>query len=107
MTDVVEIDAITAKSWRDAGEAVLLDVRESPELAAARIADAVHNPMSAFDFDAVPNEPGKKLVVFCAHGMRSFQVADYLLRQGKVDAVYSMDGGIVAWADAGLPIEQG
>lgn len=105
MAEVQEIDVQTAKSWVDNGEAVLLDVRELPELQQAAIAGAVHNPMSSFDFDNVPKESGKKLVVFCAHGMRSFQVADYLLRQGMVDEAYSMEGGIVAWAGQGLPVE--
>lgn len=105
MAGVTEIDAATAKAWLDTGEAVLLDVREIPELAQAAIAGAVHVPMSAFDIDAVPTDPGKKLIVFCAHGMRSYQVADYLLSQGIVDEAYSMSGGIVAWADQGLPVE--
>ena len=61
--------------------------------------------MSSFDFENVPGGDGKKLVVFCAHGMRSYQVADYLLREGKVDAAYSMVGGITDWAGAGLPVE--
>lgn len=107
MTEVKEIDAATAKAWVDSGDAVLLDVREPQEVVSASIAGAVVNSMSSFDFDAIPKEPGKKLVVFCAHGMRSMQVADYLLREGIVDEAYSIDGGIVAWADSGLPIEQG
>ena len=107
MKSVREIDAATAKAWLDDGSAVLLDVREVPELAEARIPGAVHNAMSAFDFDNVPKEPGKKLIVTCAHGVRSMQVADYLLQQGMVDEVYSLAGGIVAWAQEGLPYDQG
>lgn len=104
---VQEIDAATAKAMVDNGEAVLLDVREVPEVQQASISGAHHNAMSTFDFDAIPNEDGKKVIVFCAHGMRSLQVADYLLRQGTLSEAYSMTGGIVAWAQAGLPIEQG
>lgn len=105
MAGIEEISAETAKEWVDAGSAVLLDVREEPELAEASIEGAVHNPMSTFDFDNIPRGDGKKLIVFCAHGMRSYQVADYLVREGKVDEAYSMTGGIVAWAGAGLPTE--
>lgn len=105
MAEVREIDVQTAKQWVDAGEAVLLDVREDQELAEAAIPGAVHNAMSSFDFDNIPKEDGKKVVVLCAHGMRSFQVADYLLREGMLDEAYSMSGGIVAWAGAGLPVE--
>jgi len=104
---VQEIDAATAKQWLDAGSAVLLDVREAQELREARIDGAVHNAMSSFDFDNVPKEPGKKVVVMCAHGMRSLQVADYLLANGMLDEAYSMTGGIVAWAQAGYPFDRG
>ena len=104
MPDVKEIDAETAKSWMDSGEAVLLDVREVPELAEASIEGAVHNPMSSFDFDNIPKEDGKKLVIFCAHGMRSHQVGAYLLAKEMVEEAYSMEGGIVAWAGNGYPV---
>jgi len=106
-TEVQEIDTATAKEWMDSGEAVMLDVREAPELFEARLDEATHNPMSAFDLEKIPASEGKKLVVFCAHGMRSYQVADYLLRQGVVSEAYSMSGGMVAWAQAGLPHERG
>ena len=105
MAEVQEIDVQTAHDWAAAGDAVLLDVREDPELAQAAIKGAVHNPMSSFDVENIPGGDGKKLVVFCAHGMRSYQVADYLLREGKVEEAYSMAGGIADWAGAGLPVE--
>ncbi len=107
MSGIPEIDAKTAKEWVDNGNAILLDVREDQELAQARIPGAVHNPMSSFNFENVPKEDGKKLVVFCAHGMRSYQVADYLVREGMIEAAYSMSGGIVAWAQEGLPFDRG
>lgn len=104
---VQEIDTTTAKVWLDSGDAVMLDVREAPELFEARLDVATHNPMSAFDLESIPASEGKKLVIFCAHGMRSYQVADYLLREGVVTEAYSMSGGMVAWAQAGLPHEKG
>lgn len=105
MSGVQEISAETANEWVEAGTAVLLDVREEPELMQASIEGAVHNPMSSFDFDNIPGGDGKKLVVLCAHGMRSLQVADYLVSEGKIEEAYSMQGGIVAWAGAGLPVK--
>ena len=38
-----------------------------------------------------------QLVVFCHHGMRSLQVAEWLRRQGLEDCV-SMAGGIDRWS---------
>ena len=106
MSEITEIDAQTAKQWVDDGDAILLDVREIQELAEARIDGALHNAMSTFDFEAVPKDDEKKVVVFCAHGMRSYQVADYLVREGMLKDAYSMAGGIVAWAQAGLPFDR-
>ncbi len=107
MQTVQEIDAPTAKSWLDSEAAILIDVRELPELYEARIVNADHNPMSSFDFDKVPRDGAKKVVIMCAHGMRSYQVAEYLLSQGMLSEVYSMEGGIVAWVQAGFPHDRG
>ena len=38
MSGIKEISTQTAKDWADAGDAVLLDVREAPGVDAARIA---------------------------------------------------------------------
>lgn len=103
MSGVKEIDAETAKAWADDGEAVLVDVRELPELMEAAIDGAVHVPMSAFDPGQVPIGDGRKVVFFCAHGMRSYNVGAWMVAQGGLDEAYSMTGGIVAWAEAGLP----
>ena len=45
MSGIKEISAETAKELVDAGDAVLLDVREDPKLMQARIDGAVHNPV--------------------------------------------------------------
>lgn len=106
MTQLQETDAQTISNWVNAGEAVLVDVREADEWAEVRIAGAVHIPMSAFDPDAVPKgEDGKKVVFYCAMGMRSFQVGQYMLNQGLLDEAYNLTGGITAWAQMGLPFE--
>ena len=38
------------------------------------------------------------LVVICHHGVRSYQVAAYLLNAGFAE-VFSLAGGVAAWAD--------
>ncbi len=105
MPEMIEVDAQTAKDWVDAGEATLIDVRETEELEEVKIPGALHNPMSNFNPDAVPADAGKKLVFVCARGMRSLQVGQYLLNIGKLEEAYNMTGGTSAWAAAGLPFE--
>jgi rhodanese-related sulfurtransferase len=68
----------------------------SDELAQYAIPGAVHNPMSSFDFDAVPSDINRKLIFVCAHGARSKQVGQYLLQENRITAAYNLTGGVVA-----------
>ena len=78
---------------------MLVDVREPREQAAERIANAELIPLSAFRIDAVP--ANKKVVVYCAGGMRSAQAVGFLQISGYRD-VHNMIGGIMGWKRAGL-----
>ncbi len=104
MPEMIEVDPKTAKEWLDLGEAIFIDVREAQELEEVRIPGALHNPMSAFDPEALPDE-GKKIVFVCAMGMRSMQVGQYLLNTEKLSEAYNLTGGTSGWAQLGLPFE--
>jgi rhodanese-related sulfurtransferase len=103
---VNEVDGPTAKRWVDSGEALFLDVRETVEHQQVRIAGAALLPLSAFDAGKVPQQPGKKVVIFCAVGRRSAMACEFLQRQGLTN-LYNLQGGIQAWGAAGLPVEIG
>ena len=83
---MVEANPLEVKDWLDQDQAILIDVREHQELTQFSIPGAVHNPMSTFDFDAVPRDPDKKIVFACAHGIRSRQVGEYLLQKNIISA---------------------
>jgi rhodanese-related sulfurtransferase len=85
--------------------AVLIDVREDDEYAAARIAGSLHIPMSSFVQRIAEVPKDETVYIICAAGVRSAQVAAYLGQQGY-DAV-NVDGGLTAWQQAGLPVEHG
>ena len=102
-----EVDPLTAHQWAADGEAVIIDVREQNEIAQASINGAIHLPMSAFDPSQLPTDSGKKIVILCAHGMRSIQVSQHLLANGLLDEAYNLTGGLEAWQQAGLPMETG
>lgn len=85
------------------GTAVLVDVREEYEWEAGHVAGAVHLPLSL-----VPTRLGelprdRRIVVVCRSGRRSAGVTD-LLTGSAFDAV-NLDGGLLAWVEAGLPLE--
>ena len=84
---------------------LLLDVREQYEWDQVRIPAALHIPMSEVP-DRLGELPRRQaIVVFCAHGSRSFDVAYYLLEQG-LDAA-SLRGGITKWYVQGGTVETG
>ena len=81
-------------------EFILLDVRESWELTRARWDDARLRlaPLSQIaqrGMEALPED--SEIVVVCHHGIRSAQVTNWLLSQGRQNVV-SLHGGIEAYA---------
>ena len=80
---------------------MLLDVRRDDEWADGRIAGAVHIPMDQLMTRL--DEVADRMVCACADGARSGRVAEYLNAQGY--QAVNLEGGIYAWADAGLPVE--
>lgn len=85
---------------------LLVDVRERPEFAARRVPGAALIPMSEFAARHAELPRDRGLLVMCAHGQRSFVAAQYLAGAGYGD-VASVDGGIVAWHEAGFPTAEG
>lgn len=91
------VDVQTAAD-RDEGT-VLIDVREMSEWTAGHAPGAIHRRLGALD----PAEFAGRgpVYVMCRSGNRS-ATATRRLRDADVDA-YNVTGGIVAWAEAGLP----
>lgn len=76
---------------------VLLDVREPWEREKCAFAGSRHMPMASVPVHLDELDPAVPVVVVCHHGMRSFQVASFLDRNG-FDAVFNLQGGVDAWA---------
>ncbi len=93
-----------AAALRDAG-AFMLDVREPFEWAEYHMPGAVLIPLGELPsrLSEVPRD--RPVVVVCRSGNRSQAGRDILLRAGFA-AVTSMDGGMRAWRNAGLPVTQ-
>ncbi len=92
-----------AKELVESGEAQLVDVRENYEWEAGRIAGAVHIELERLPGNAAEIDKDKPVIFQCRLGRRSaFAVEAF--RNGGYDA-YNMSGGILAWAEAGLPLE--
>jgi rhodanese-related sulfurtransferase len=104
MGQVHNLDPHEVKAQLDAGAIVLVDVREPHEFAAASIPGSLSMPLSTFDPAALPQEPGKSVVLMCAGGVRSLRALEAAQGAG-IDVDSHLAGGIQAWARAGLPVE--
>ncbi len=95
-----------AKLQGDDGGALIVDVREPNEFAQARIEGAVLVPLGqlARRYSELPRD--RKLLMLCRSGGRSANAAQYLAGQG-FDNAANVDGGMVAWHNAGLPMKSG
>lgn len=98
------VDVQTVAAIRDNPDVYLLDVREQWEYDEGHIPGITLIPMGEIPARLSEIPTDKEVIITCRTGNRSGQVADYLRQQG-FDNVHNMAGGIVAWAEAGLPVE--
>ncbi|MEJ2409994.1 MAG: rhodanese-like domain-containing protein, partial [Novosphingobium sp.] len=98
-----EVTAQQLDAMLDAGEALVVDVREADEFAAGHIPGAVNMPLSTFQASKLPHPQGKRLVLNCLGGKRSGMALDKCgIAQAEVDT--NLAGGFGAWQAASLPV---
>ncbi len=85
------------------GDAQLVDVRTHEEHAAGHIAEDRHVPLDELPRAAEELDRDRPVVFYCRVGERSGMAAEAFRASGW-DA-HNMAGGLVAWADRGLPLE--
>ena len=86
----------------------LVDVREPHEWAQGHIPGARLVPLATLlrDPHAACRSGRERAIFVCAHGIRSLTAAAAAAQRG-CEKAFSLDGGVEAWAEAGLPIEVG
>jgi rhodanese-related sulfurtransferase len=94
------ISAIALAAKIEAGEVVLIDVRDPEEFAASRIAGALNAPSGQLDTATIPREDERETIFYCRTGERSAKVAEQMAdRYGGT--VRYLDGGITGWVSGG------
>lgn len=96
---------LAAASREERTAPVVLDVREPWELEICRIDGAIAMPMATVPLRVRELDADAETVVMCHHGVRSFQVAMFLERQG-FSSIHNLTGGIDAWShevDVAMP----
>ena len=85
---------------------LIIDVREFFEYRKFRLNGAVNIPSSgSIDVPSDTIDRSRHLFLYCTSGFRSKRVARKFADKGFIH-VYSLDGGIKAWKEAGLRIDR-
>lgn len=100
------IDVDEAKRRLDAGEALLVDVREPDEWHAGHVAGATHIPLGTIASRAATLPTDYEILVICRTGNRSAMAQEQLERAGLTN-VANVAGGVTAWAERGYPVITG
>jgi len=98
---------LDARLVANAGDLVVLDVREKEAYDAGHIPFARHLPRGQLELrvnDELP-DPTARIVVYCEFGKISTLAAATLRQLGFLRAV-ALDGGMKAWRDSSFPVEQ-
>jgi len=88
------------------GEATVIDVRTPQEFDAGHIEGATNVDLEnqpAFTTQVAALDPSQTYAVYCRSGNRSAMATAYLVGNGFT-SVIELDGGIMAWQEAGLPL---
>lgn len=81
----------------------LLDVREPDEWQAGHVAGSQHIPLGELRARLAEVPKGKTILAVCRSGSRSDAASRGLRTLGY--AAENLDGGLMAWVRAGLPLE--
>ena len=93
--------------------AILIDLRDVRELQKlGTVANSFHAPRGMLEFWADPNSPyhrpifrtDKKLILFCASGLRSALAVRTLQEMGMKNVI-DMEGGFTEWRMQDLPVD--
>jgi rhodanese-related sulfurtransferase len=95
---VAELEAMLQQ-----GDLRLVDVRTDAEVARGKIPQGDPLPLHLIPMRLNELDKAKPTVFYCQMGGRSAQAAAFAVANGFSD-VYNLQGGITAWAHAGLPI---
>lgn len=101
---VTTIDAAALADLSGEGDPILIDVRTPEEFAEGHLPGAINLPVESFDPAAVPMEEGRETILYCRSGRRSERAAT-MLADHVGEMVRHLDGGILAWQDAGGAVE--
>jgi molybdopterin/thiamine biosynthesis adenylyltransferase/rhodanese-related sulfurtransferase len=104
--EISELDPSRVRELVEAGDVLVVDVREQDEWDEGHIPGAVHIPRGNLEsrIERAAPDPGRPIVLYCSAGNRSAFGARTLDELGYED-VSSLAGGFTDWKRNGFPVE--
>jgi len=101
------ISTLQATQLMNQQNALVLDVRNPSEYQNGHLLNARNIPLAELDARAkeLEKHKAKPLVIVCESDNRSAKAAAALRKQG-FEKVFTLGGGMAAWRQAGLPLEE-
>lgn len=84
--------------------ALIVDVREADEFSEAHVAGALLIPLDQLEARVSEIPKDRAILFICRSGRRSGKAQEVLLDRYGYREVYNVEGGVLAWEKAGLPI---
>jgi len=103
MTGFKNISVTQLEKLLQKGGVRLVDVRTDAEMAQGKIPQGEPLPLHLIPLRLGEMDKNATTVFYCRSGGRSAQAAAFVAANGFAD-VYNLQGGIIAWANAGLPV---
>ena len=99
-----KVSVLQATQMMNQGKCLVLDVRNADEFATGHIKNAKNIPLSELSgrLGELEKQKGHSVIAVCKTGTRSATAVAQLTRAAFAQAV-SLDGGMTAWQEQGLP----
>lgn len=83
----------------------VVDVRTPEEYATGHVPGAVNIPHTDLADRLSEVEPQNGVVLYCMVGPRA-RIGEKILQKAGVSKIFHLEGGLAAWRQSGLPVEQ-
>lgn len=106
MGEIASVSPKEASAMYTGKKAIIVDVREDSEWNEQHIPGAIHIPLAQLNgrLSELKQYKDSPVITQCKAGGRSARALE-LLKSAGFSKVYNMDGGIMAWDEAGLKTE--
>lgn len=107
ITGIKDVGILEATQLINHHEALVLDVREDQEYSQGRVPQSKHIPMRqlASRLHELEKFKNKPIIAVCRSGSRSGHSCS-VLRKNGFEQVYNLNGGMMSWQQANMPVER-